>query len=66
MFRNAQFVSAVVFLLMAVSFTFGDNGVWWTWSNTPVVGAILVAVSLVFWVLFARRAMKVHRSRSES
>ena len=29
-FRNTQFVSAVVFLLMAVSFTFDDNGVWWT------------------------------------
>lgn len=28
MIRNAQFISAIVFLLMAVSFTFDDNGVW--------------------------------------
>lgn len=66
MFRNSQFVSAVVFLLLAVSFTFDDNGVWWTWRNTPIVGAILAAVSLVFWMFFARRAMKVHRSGTES
>ena len=66
MFRNAQFVAAVVFLLMAVSVTLDDNGVWWTWRNTPVVGAILVAVSLVFWVFFVRRAIKAHRSESES
>ena len=48
-FRNTQFVSAVVFLLMAGSFTFDSNGVQWMWKDTPAVGAILAAVSLVFW-----------------
>lgn len=48
-FRNTQFVSAVVFLLLAVSFTLGNDGVQWIWKETPVVGAISAAVSFVFW-----------------
>ncbi len=60
-FRNPQFVSAVVFLLMAASFTFDGNGVQWMWKDTPAVGAVSAAVSLVFWGFFARRAAKNHR-----
>jgi len=63
-FRNSQFVSAVVFLLMAASFAFDNNGVQWMWKDTPVVGAILAGVSLVFWGFFARRAVRGHRSES--
>lgn len=65
-FRNAQFVSAVVFLLMAAAFTFDSDGVQWMWEDTPVVGAILAAVSLVFWGFFARRVAKGHRSESRN
>lgn len=61
-FRNAQFVSAVVFLLTAASFTFDNNGVQWMWKETPVLGAILAAVSLAFWGSFVRTAVKGSRS----
>lgn len=60
--RNTQFVSAVVFLLMAVSFTFDGDSVQWMWKNSPIVGAILVAVSLVFWVFFALSVTRTRRS----
>lgn len=62
--RNAQLVSAIVFLLMAVAFTFDSDGIQWMWKDTPVLGAILAAVSLVFWGFFVHRA--VNGSRSES
>lgn len=57
-FRNGQFVSAVVFLLTAASFTFDNHGIQWMWKDNPVLGAILAAVSLAFWVSFARRTLK--------
>lgn len=63
--RNTQFVSAVVFLLMAASFTFNGDSVQWMWKDNPIVAAILVTVSLVFWVFFALRATKTHRSESQ-
>lgn len=59
-FRNAQFVAAIVFLLAAVSFTFGNEGAKWMWRDTPVVGASLAVVSVFFWVLFAWQATKSH------
>lgn len=54
--RSYQFVFGVLFLLWAAAFTFGDAGVHWMWRDTPVVGAVLLAVSIFFWVLLARKA----------
>ena len=62
--RSTQFVSAVVFLFLAASFTFDGDGVQWMWKDNPIVAAILVAVSLVFWVFFVLRATKSKRSES--
>lgn len=63
-FRNSQFVSAVVFLLTAVSFGFDNTGVYWMWQATPVIGAIFAGISLVFWVFFTRRTVREHRNES--
>ncbi|WP_207344087.1 hypothetical protein [Arthrobacter sp. E3] len=62
--RNAQLVSAIVFLLAAVAFTFEDTGIYWAWSDTPVVGAILVVISLIFWVFFVLNMLRTHRTES--
>lgn len=64
-FRNAQFVFAIVFLLAAASFTFGNEGAQWMWKDTPIVGAILAVLSFFFWVLFAWKATKSHRRDSQ-
>lgn len=62
--RTYQFVFGVLFLLWAASFTFGDAGVHWMWSDTPVVGATLLAISLFFWLLLAREARRRGRNHA--
>ncbi len=59
--RTYQFASGMVFLLLAGSFTFGDAGVHWMWQNTPVVGAVLAAVSCYFWSLLVLKARRRRR-----
>lgn len=63
-FRHTQFVSAVVFVLMAASIKFDHNGVQWMWKDTPVVGAVLAGVSLAFWLYSVRRVVREHRGES--
>ncbi len=62
--RTYQFTWGVLFFLFAASFTFGAGGVHWMWRDTPVVGAILLAVSIFFWVLLARAARRRGRSHT--
>lgn len=64
--RNTQLVFAILFLLAAVSFTFGDTGIRWSWRETPAVAAIFVVVSLVFWGFFAVNTMKLHRHQNHA
>lgn len=54
-FRNAMFISAVLFTLGALSITFDRAGVQWMWAQAPVVGLALGAFGLFFWFGFARR-----------
>lgn len=56
----SQFVTGVVFLLGAASFTFGDAGVHWMWRDTSAVAGILVVVSLICWVSLAREVTHRH------
>ncbi len=51
--RNPMFISAVLFTLGTVSFTFDQSGVQWMWAEVPVVGVVLGAVALFFWSAFA-------------
>jgi threonine/homoserine/homoserine lactone efflux protein len=60
-FRSWQFVAAVVFSLAAVSFFVEDDGIRWMWAQTPVVGAVLAAAAIVFWVLLALRGSAADR-----
>ncbi len=60
--RNAQLFSAVVFLLTAVAFLFGDSDIQWAWRDNPIVGVILAAVSLVFWGFFAWSVIRIRRA----
>lgn len=48
--RRWQFVTGLVFLLGAASFTFDDAGAHWMWRDTPVVAGIFLLVSVICWV----------------
>lgn len=61
-FRSAVFVSAVVFTLAALAFTFDESGVQWAWAEMPQVALALGLVGAGFWVAFVRRAL--HRERA--
>jgi hypothetical protein len=60
-----ELVSAVVFLLSAAAFTFDGDGMHWMWKDTPIVGAVLAAVSLAFWAFFAVRLIRSRRGRTQ-
>ncbi len=64
--RTYQFSWGVLFLFFAAAFTFGDGGLHWMWRDTPVVGAVLLALSIFFWVLLVREVRRRGRSDESS
>ena len=60
--RSYKFVFGLVFLLFAGSFTFGDAGVRWMWQDTPIIGGVILAVSLFFWVLLYLEVRRRHQA----
>lgn len=52
--RSPFFIPAVLFLLLAVSFRFDDNGAVWLWHDQRVVAVILLLCSAAMWILLIR------------
>ncbi len=51
LYKNKYFNPAVFLMLCAAIFKFGPGGVAWFWIGQPIVAAMLLATSAVFWTL---------------
>ena len=50
-YKNKYFVPALYLLLFSVMFKFGPDGASWFWAKQPIVAAMLIGTSAIFWVL---------------
>jgi len=64
--RSAFFIPAVLFFGLAVSFSFGSDGVRWFWSDEPWIAALLLLCSGVMWVLLFAQIRKRQGSRERA
>lgn len=51
LYKSKYFNPAVFLMLFAVAFKFGPAGVTWFWVGQPILTAMLLATSAVFWIL---------------
>ncbi len=51
LYKNKYFNPAVFLVLFAVAVKFGPAGATWLWAGRPIVAAVLLATSVVFWIL---------------
>ena len=45
---------AIFFTLFTISFKFDANGIYWMWTDTPIVAITCLIVGTIMWMMYAR------------